>query len=389
MAGAWFRAPLCLTALFGCSLLLLSCDDASNAPVAARPPPGVTVITVAERDIVSQSTFVGRLEAVDHVELRVRVLGNIQEILFIDGQVVQADDLLFLIDPAPFQADVELAKANVAKANALLLQTRNQFDRSQTLFDQGDVTTTRLEQDSAAYQQASAELLAVQAQLHQAEIQLSYTSILAPISGRIGASNYSVGALLDTGSAPLAEITSLSPIYVTFAVSEAVMIEVKRQRLEMGLDAAFDAIGGIETLVVPTLQLPDGSMYEHPGAVDFVESNVNTRTGTIGIRAVFPNPDELLSPGQFVTVVLANEEPTRAVTVPQAAVQQDKDGEFVLVVDAQDMVSERRITTSGTDGTSYVVETGLIQGDTVIVQGILKVRPGVPVNPVQDTSGGG
>jgi membrane fusion protein (multidrug efflux system) len=130
-------------------------------------------------------------------------------------------------------------------------------------------------------------------------------------------------------------------------------------------------------------------MYEHPGAVDFVESNVDTRTGTIGIRAVFPNPDELLSPGQFVTVVLADEEPTRAVTVPQAAVQQDKDGEFVLVVDAQDMVAERRITTSGTDGTSYVVESGLVQGDTVIVQGILKVRPGVPVNPIQDTSDGG
>lgn len=376
--------------VLGCTILLASCDDASEvaAPTGA-PPPSVTVETVSEREIVSEFVHVGRLEAFDQVEISARVQGYLQEILFTDGQNVEVGDLLFLIDSAPFQADVDLAKANVASASALLEQTRNQFERSQTLFDQGDVTTTRLEQDKSAYQQASAELLASQAKLRQAEIQLGYTSILAPISGRIGRANFSLGALIETGSGPLAEITSLDPIYVTFAVSETNMLKVKQDRLDAGLDPAFDGTGGVESRVVPIIRLPNGTTYAETGVIDFVSPAVDIRTATFAVRAVFPNPNEFLSPGQFVTVVLSDKEPSLAITVPQVAVQQDKEGEFVLVVDSQNMVSERRITTSGTDGTDFVVESGLAQGDTVIVQGILKVRPGVPVNPVQDTSGDG
>lgn len=390
MAGAWFRAPSMHAAVLGCTILLASCDDASEvaAPTGA-PPPSVTVETVSEREIVSEFVHVGRLEAFDQVEISARVQGYLQEILFTDGQNVEVGDLLFLIDSAPFQADVDLAKANVASASALLEQTRNQFERSQTLFDQGDVTTTRLEQDKSAYQQASAELLASQAKLRQAEIQLGYTSILAPISGRIGRANFSLGTLIETGSGPLAEITSLDPIYVTFAVSETNMLKVKQDRLDAGLDPAFDGAGGVESRVVPIIRLPNGTTYAETGVIDFVSPAVDIRTATFAVRAVFPNPNEFLSPGQFVTVVLSDKEPSLAITVPQVAVQQDKEGEFVLVVDSQNMVSERRITTSGTDGTDFVVESGLAQGDTVIVQGILKVRPGVPVNPVQDTSGDG
>jgi membrane fusion protein (multidrug efflux system) len=377
-------------AVLGCTILLASCDDASEvaAPTGA-PPPSVTVETVSEREIVSEFVHVGRLEAFDQVEISARVQGYLQEILFTDGQNVEVGDLLFLIDSAPFQADVDLAKANVASASALLEQTRNQFERSQTLFDQGDVTTTRLEQDKSAYQQASAELLASQAKLRQAEIQLGYTSILAPISGRIGRANFSLGTLIETGSGPLAEITSLDPIYVTFAVSETNMLKVKQDRLDAGLDPAFDGAGGVESRVVPIIRLPNGTTYAETGVIDFVSPAVDIRTATFAVRAVFPNPNEFLSPGQFVTVVLSDKEPSLAITVPQVAVQQDKEGEFVLVVDSQNMVSEQRITTSGTDGTDFVVESGLAQGDTVIVQGILKVRPGVPVNPVQDTSGDG
>ncbi len=390
MAGAWFRAPSMHAAVLGCTILLASCDDASEvaAPTGA-PPPSVTVETVSEREIVSEFVHVGRLEAFDQVEISARVQGYLQEILFTDGQNVEVGDLLFLIDSAPFQADVDLAKANVASASALLEQTRNQFERSQTLFDQGDVTTTRLEQDKSAYQQASAELLASQAKLRQAEIQLGYTSILAPISGRIGRANFSLGTLIETGSGPLAEITSLDPIYVTFAVSETNMLKVKQDRLDAGLDPAFDGAGGVESRVVPIIRLPNGTTYAETGVIDFVSPAVDIRTATFAVRAVFPNPNEFLSPGQFVTVVLSDKEPSLAITVPQVAVQQDKEGEFVLVVDSQNMVSEQRITTSGTDGTDFVVESGLAQGDTVIVQGILKVRPGVPVNPVQDTSGDG
>ena len=390
MTGAWFRAPSMHAAVLGCTILLASCDDASEvaAPTSA-PPPSVTVETLNEREIVSEYVHVGRLEAYDYVEITARVQGYLQEILFTDGQAVEIGDLLFLIDSAPFQADVDLAKANVASASALLNQTRNQYERSQTLFDQGDVTTTRLEQDKSAFQQANAELLASQARLRQAEIQLGYTSILAPIAGRIGRANFSLGALIETGSGALAEITSLDPIYVTFSVSENTMLTVKQDRLDAGLDPAFDGSDGMESEVVPIIRLPNGAVYDHEGDIDFVSPAVDTRTATFAVRAVFPNASEFLSPGQFVTVVLSDKVPQSAITVPQAAVQQDKDGEFVLVVDSRDMVAERRITTSGTDGTDFVVESGLSQGDTVIVQGILKVRPGVPVNPVQDTIGGG
>jgi len=371
-------------------MVLASCDDGSspqgqNAP----PPPTVTVVTVVERDIVTERSFVGRLEAVDSVELHAMITGFLLEDLFVDGQKVEVGDLLFQIDAAPFQADVALAKANVAKAQAVVDQTRGQSERTETLFAQGDVTTTKLETDRAAYQQATAERAATQAQLLQAEIELGYTSILAPISGRVSASTYSVGTLINSNSEALADITALDPIYVTFAANERVMLTVKRERLEAGLDAAFDEDAGPGSRVVPMLLLPDGTQYEFPGKVDYVESNVDVRTGTIGIRAVFPNTDELLSPGQFVTVILADDAPTRGITVSQSAVQQDKDGAFVLVVDEENMVSERRVVIGNEDGTEFVVDSGLASGDVVITQGILKVRPGVPVNPVLAGSSGG
>mgnify|MGYP000061147412 FL=1 len=379
-----------------CSLVaglfvLASCDD-GTAPQGqnAPPPPTVTVVTVAERDILTERLFVGRLEAYDTVDLHARITGFLLEDRFIDGQRVEVGDLLFQIDAAPFQADVALAKANVAKAQAVVDQTRGQSERTEILFGQGDVTTTKLETDRAAYQQAVAELAATKAQLLQAEIELGYTSILAPIAGRVSASTYSVGSLINSSSEALANVTALDPIYVTFAANETAMLTVKRERLEAGLDAAFDEDAGPGSRVIPMLLLPDGTQYEVPGEVDSVESNVDVRTGTIGIRAVFPNTEELLSPGQFVTVILADDAPTRGITVSQSAVQKDKDGAFVLVVDEENMVSERRIELGDEDGTEFVVDSGLASGDVVIIQGILKVRPGTPVNPVlADSNGGG
>jgi len=249
-------------AFAACLAVLTACDDGGDAPQAAQavPPPTVGVMTVGEREIVTERQFVGRLEAFDQVELKAQATGFLQDDLFTDGQMVAAGDLLFQIDPAPYQADVELAKANVAKAAALVEQTRAQLDRSQTLFDQGDVTTAKLETDQASYRQASAELAAAQAQLQQSEIALSYTSILAPIAGRVSASTYSVGALIDSSSGALAVITALDPIYVTFAVSETAMLTVKRERLEQGLDAAFDDDTGANAAVVPSLLLPDGTV---------------------------------------------------------------------------------------------------------------------------------
>jgi len=387
MPKRWRKTTLAGALALAAGLMLGGCGD-DEAPASALPPPTVTVVTLAQSEIVGGADFVGRLEATDHVELRARLQGFIEEILFTDGQTVSAGDLLFIVDPDPFEAAVQLAQANVAKAQALVTQTRSQLDRTQTLFGQGNISAAKLDEDRAAQQRAGAELQATRAQLRLAEIEFSYTSILAPISGRIGQAAFSVGALVDTGSGPLAEITSLDPIYVTFAVSETVMIEVRRARLEMGLDAAFDASTGIESDVVPRIRLPDGNFYDHPGVIDFVDSNVDRRTATVSIRAVFPNPEQLLSPGQFVTVALEDKEPRKVLTVPQSAVQEDRDGTFVLTVDGEGMVAQTRITIEGENSTDYIVANGLAPGDTVIVQGLQKVRAGVPVNAVQAGSPG-
>jgi len=387
MPKRWRKTTLASALALAAGLMLGGCGD-DEAPASAMPPPTVTVVTVTQSEIVGGADFVGRLEATDHVELRARLQGFIEEILFTDGQTVSAGDLLFIVDPDPFEAAVQLAQANVARAQALVTQTKSQLDRTQTLFDQGNISAAKLDEHRAAQQQAVAELQATRAQLRQAEIEFSYTSILAPISGRIGRAAFSLGALVDTGSGPLTEITSLDPIYVSFAVSETVMTEVRRARLDMGLDAAFDASTGIESDVVPRIRLADGTFYDHPGVIDFVDSNVDRRTATVGIRAVFPNPDQLLSPGQFVTVALEDKEPRMVLTVPQSAVQEDRDGAFVLTVDGEGMVAQTRITIEGENGTDYIVANGLAPGDTVIVQGLQKVRAGVPVNAVQAGSPG-
>ena len=368
--------------LFMCAAMLAACDEKPSASAEAPPPPTVGVITIAERDVTASQSYIGRLQAVDDVQLLARVQGVIEEIHFTDGQDVKQGDLLFTLESGTYKADVDLNQAKVASAQAAYDQAKTQFDRSTTLFSKGDVTSSRVDQDKASMQQAAAALQVAKAELRQAQIQLGYTAIIAPISGRIGIAAYSRGALVDASSGPLVEITSLDPIQATFGVSETVMVKVKEARLKQGLDAGFNAANGVDTGLVPVIVLPDGTRYDQKGVVDYVGTNVDTKTGTITVRATFPNPDRLLSPGQFVTINLEDQAPRRVLTVPQAAVQEDRDGTYVLVVDQNGKVGQKHFTVLATDGTDYVVDKGLIAGDIVITEGIQKVRQGVPVKTV-------
>jgi len=380
----------CLPAMAMAGLLALAaCDDAPQSQTAATapPPPSVIVAPIVEREIKNTTSFVGRSIAVDYVELTPQVEGYLQERLFREGQLVQTGDLLFTIDPAIFQAQVESARADVANAQASVTQYTSQLERTKELYQTQDVSKARLDQDTASFLQAQADLQVAQAELQQAQVELGFTKIVAPIAGQIGEATYTIGNLVSSSSDPLATITSLDPIYVTFSVDERNIVQYKRERLAAGDDPTMVTTDdGLETAFVPRVQLPDGTMYDTPGQIDFVNNTVDPNTGTVLVRAVFSNPHALLMPGQFVTVVVAAREATKRIVVPQAAVQEDQQGPFVLVVNADNKVETRQITVGSTEGTDWIVESGLTVGETVIVEGLQKVRVGVAVNPVQQSS---
>lgn len=379
----------CVSAMAMAMLLALTaCDDAPQSQTAATapPPPSVIVAPIVEREIKNTTSFVGRSVAVDYVELMPQVEGYLQERLFREGQLVQTGDLLFTIDPAIYQAQVESARADVANAQASVTQYTSQLERTKELYQTQDVSKARLDQDTASFLQAQADLQVAQAELQQAQVELGFTKIVAPIAGQIGEATYSIGNLVSSSSDPLATITSLDPIYVTFSVDERNIVQYKRERLAAGNDPRMVTTDGLETAFVPQVQLPDGTMYDTPGQIDFVNNTVDPYTGTVLVRAVFSNPHALLMPGQFVNVVVASREATKRIVVPQAAVQEDQEGPFVLVVNADNKVETRQITVGATEGTDWVVESGLTVGETVIVEGLQKVRAGVAVNPVQQSS---
>jgi membrane fusion protein, multidrug efflux system len=351
--------------------LLAGCDDASDRnPPAAPPPPAVSVVEVAPQDVTPSAAFVGRVVAVDQVDLRARVTGFLQQRLFTEGQDVKEGDLLFVIEQPPFQAQVTQAQAQVAQAEASLSEANATLARVQEAVKTGAVSKQELDQATAAAQEAEAQVLSAKAQLQIAQLNLSYTEIQAPIGGRIGLANYTVGNLVGPDSGVLATIVSQDPIYVTFPVSTRIILEVRKQTVETGRPPE----------VVVRLRLPDGTMYGHPGKVNFLDIQVDQTTDTTTVRAQFPNPERLLVDGQFVDVTVELEKPEQRLVVPQAALQIDQAGSYVLVVDGKDQVAQRRIQTGQAFEGNLVVQSGLEAGDRVIVEGIQKVRPGDPVH---------
>jgi membrane fusion protein (multidrug efflux system) len=373
------------TLLFLLAAALAGCDDGPEADRAAQaaPPPAVSVLPVARTDLVEAVDFVGRLEAVDAVDLRARVQGVLVERRFVEGQDVEVGDVLFVIEPDEYRAAVALAEANLQRARAAVPQAENALARAEQLFQRGNVSEAALDEAIAAADQARAEQAAREAALSAARLELDDTRIAAPIAGRIGRAEYSVGSLIGPDSGVLAEITALDPIHALFSVSEAVLIDFRQQRLAGGQSGDLSD-------VVLALQLPNDTTYGETGRIDFVASTVDETTGTVTVRGVFPNPHRLLLPGQFVTVRVSGREPRSVLTVPQSAVQQDQAGPFVLTVDEAGAVATRRVATGAQDGADWVIEDGLAEGDLVIVQGLQRVRPGmeVTVTPAEPAAGG-
>jgi membrane fusion protein (multidrug efflux system) len=352
-------------------ILLAGCgQDEAASPQAAPPPPAVTVASVAAADVRPKSEFVGRVEAINKVDLRARVTGFLEKRLFEEGQEVKAGDLLFVIEQPPYQAAVDQRQAELASAEAKKANTAAQLKRGEELVKNNDIARSEVDIRRADDQMAAASIEGAQAELEQAQINYGYTEIRAPIDGKIGRAAYTVGNRVGPDSGVLATIVSREPMYVTFPVSAAVIVQTQRE--------AGGELPDPSKFVV-RIKLPDGSLYQHPGKIDFLSNQVAQGTDTLTARAVFPNPERLLVDGQFVTVTVETGEPVTALVVPQGAVQVDQAGPYVLMVGADQKVEQRRVTLGADQGADVVVQSGLKPGERIIVSGIQKVRPGMQV----------
>jgi len=341
------------------------------------PPPAVTVIHVAEEEVNPPAEYVGRVEAVQAVDLRARVEGFLDEVRFREGAEVREGDVLYVIEQAPYRARVAEARGRAARADAALTSARQYLDRLRTVRP-GGVPATDIDTALGVKLQAEAELQEAMAALDRAELDLGYTVVTAPIRGRIGRTAFTRGNLVGPDSGPLARIVQMDPIRVVYSVSESDIAGPERIRTP----------GREDCRLVPRLRLPCGEIYGEAGSLDFVDNEVDPDTGTVAVRAAFANPEGLLIPGQYVTVLVSCGEGPRLPVVPQSAVQEDRLGRSVFVVDAEGTVEQRRITTGAAIGTAWAVESGLAPGETVIVQGIQKVTPGQTVRPVAQAGNG-
>jgi len=368
--------------LFALALLLLAAPAA--AQFGPQGPPAVGVVTAERKPVTETSEFVGRIEAVNRVEVRARVTGFLARRMFTEGQEVRANDPLFQIERPPFEAQLDQAKATVASAQATLENARVALARARELQTTGAGTRAAFDNAQAQERTALASVLGAQSQVRVKEIDLGYTDINSPIDGKIGRANLTPGNVVSpTLADPLATIVSQDPMRVAFTVSARAGIELRNR---------YQGRGGIDAVVVRIRQV-DGSVYPQRGRIEFVDTQIDRSTDSLLLRALMPNPrrpevrpgapgDRELVDGQFVTVFVEGVEPVLTIVIPRAAVLQDQGGNYVFVVAAENKAERRGVTLGRSNNAGEaVIERGLEGGETVIVEGVQRVRPGQPVNP--------
>ena len=345
-------------------------DLARQPPAAAAaPPPSVGVQTVSQKGVSRSFEFVGRIKAVNEVELRARVEGFLEKVLFTEGQHVKAGQLLYQIEKVQYQAEVDRTKANIAIDEAELTNAQLQYDRSLDLSTRNFGTQATVDSNKAKLENAKGKLLFDKAAHLQAQANLDYTDIRSPIDGRIGRIRHTIGNLVNPASGVLALIVSQDPIYVEFPVSVRDLHTIRDARSNDGTAAVLAKID-------IRLRLSDGQEYPSSATWNFTQPRVDRQTDSLIIRATVPNPNGVLEDGEFVTVVVREKSEEQRLVVPQAALQVDQSGYYALIVDKQHKVVQRRVKTGPNEGVDVVVVSGLEPGDNVIVDGIQKVRPG-------------
>ena len=340
-----------------------------GAPGGAMPPPEVGVVTLQPASVPLVKELVGRLSAYRSADVRARVPGVLQRRVYEEGSDVAKGQVLFIIDPAPLQAALGQAEASVAQAQANYANAKAAADRARTLAPQKFISQADLDNALAAERSASAALKAANAATATARINLGYATVRAPISGRAGKQQVTEGALVGQGDATLlTTVDQIDEMYVDFSMGVDELAQVR---------AAND--GGNRQVQV---LLPDGSVYSHPGTLDFSADVVDPSTGAVALRARVPNPEHVLLPGTFVTVKATLGEQRAAFRVPQTAVQRDVQGAYVMVVGNDGKVARKNVTTERQDGADWIVSKGVAPGDKVVVSGLQRVQPGAPAKAV-------
>ena len=348
-------------------VLLAAC---SKAPAPTPPPPQVDVITAKAVDLPIVRTMVGRLAPTLTAQVNARVTGNVLSKDYKEGGEVKAGQLLFQIDPAPLKAALDAQLAALAQARASATNAQLIAERDKTLVGRGLIARQTYDTDAATARTTSAAVQQAAANVEAARLNLSYAHVTAPISGRAGIANVTVGALVSATSAtPMTTIERLDPIYVLFSAPYAQVAPLQQAEAS----GAFKAPGAAPSV---RIILPDGSTYADTGRLDFTDMAVDPQTGAVQLRAIFPNPQRLLLPGLFVTVKLSAGVMKNVFLIPQAAVQRDPQGAYVFVLGAGNKVEQRPISLGAMRGSDWVVTHGLANGQRVIVNGVQKVHPG-------------
>jgi membrane fusion protein (multidrug efflux system) len=361
--------------------LLNGCEEAESETPNGMPPPAVSVIAVQPRDLPATFEYVGQIDGVRDVEVRPRISGILERWNYKEGAPVKAGESLFTIDPEPFRAALAKADADRARAEAILAQARRDTGRLKPLWEAKAVSQKAYDDAVSSEQVAAANVEAAQAAVTQARLDLSYTRVEAPISGISGRALKSEGSLVEAQQTLLTTISQIDPIHVLFSFSDTEYLGFTRAvaegRLKLPKDGRFDV----------RLKLSDGHEYSHVGKVDFTDVRVNASTGTIEARAVIPNPQHLLRPGQFVRVLLSGAVRPGAIAVPQRAVLEGPNTKIVMTVNDKGVVEPRPVQVGDWSGEEWVITGGLHPGDRVIIDGVVKARPGSPVTIVKDDTG--
>jgi len=363
------RRTVCLPLIL--SLLIAACDEEATPP--QQGVPAVTVVTLEPEPVELTRQLPGRTNAWLMAEVRPQVTGIVKERLFTEGSLVEAGQPLYQLDDASYRADYNSARASLARAEATVEVARLNAARAAELVKTNAVSRQEHENSVAALRQAEADIGVAKAAVASSRVELDYARITSPIAGRIGKSSVTQGALVTADQAqPLATVQQLDPIYVDLTQSSSELLQLRKA-------VAGGNVRGTERAPV-TILLEDGTRYEHKGELSFTDVSVDRSTGSFSLRVIVPNPDHLLLPGMYVRAVLSNAVLEDGILVPQQGIARDAKGNAsAMVVAADGTVEQRSVEVSRTIGDKWLISSGLLAGDRVIVEGLQKVQPGMPV----------